>query len=36
MLLDIGVGRGGDLKHYLNANVKIFVGIDIDYNEYLN
>ena len=27
-VLDLGVGKGGDLNHYIEANVNVFVGID--------
>jgi hypothetical protein len=31
-VLDIGCGRGGDIMKFINAEVKEYVGIDIDYN----
>ena len=31
-VLDLGFGRGGDIKKYVEANVTICVGVDIDYN----
>ncbi|AEQ33424.1 mRNA cap guanine-N7 methyltransferase [Megavirus chiliensis] len=31
-VLDIGMGRGGDLIKFINANVEEYVGVDIDNN----
>jgi SAM-dependent methyltransferase len=31
-VLDIGCGRGGDLRKFIHAQIGTYVGIDIDYN----
>jgi hypothetical protein len=35
-VLDLGCGRGGDIKKFYHANVSLYVGVDIDYEGLAN